>query len=158
MNQVVYVDVLILENFFMNYLLLYIINRFCKCKAKWWRLSIASFVGALYVLILFFPDLHIFYSVLMKFMMPMIMIVVAFSPYSIREFIKILILFYVEAFIVAGSILGFFYLSNQDMSITSGAFLINDISSNYIIIGSLIAIVMVKLGFDYFENYYSMEK
>lgn len=158
MNSVVYLDVLVFENLFMNYLLLYVINRFCRCKSKPWRLGVASLVGALYVVILFFPGLHMLYSVIMKFMLSMVMIIIAFSPYKLREFIKILILFYLEAFAIAGSIFAIFFISNKNVGIMDGAFLMDHISSTYIISGSLVAIILVKFGFDYFENYYSTEK
>jgi stage II sporulation protein GA (sporulation sigma-E factor processing peptidase) len=158
MDDIIYVDILVFENLFMNYLLLYIINRFCKCKAKSWRLGIASLIGALYVVVLFFPDLSIFYSVVMKFMMSMVMIVVAFSPYKFRDFAKILILFYIEAFLVAGCIFALFFITNHNIEVIDGAFLMKSISSTNIIVGSIVAIVLVKLGFDYFENYYAAEK
>ncbi|TDT61851.1 sigma-E processing peptidase SpoIIGA [Fonticella tunisiensis] len=157
MRRVVYIDILIFENFFMNYLLLYVINRFCKCKAKWWRMAVAALTGALYVFVIFFPDLHIFYSLIMKLLISMIMNVIAFLPYRIKDFIKILIMFYIEAFIVGGTIFGFFYLGNQQLEVANGTFMI-DIPANYIIGGSIAAIILVKIGFDYFENYYSREK
>lgn len=158
MDDIIYVDVLIFENLFMNYLLLYFINRFCKCKAKPWRLGIAALIGALYVVVIFFPDLSVFYSVVMKFMISMIMIVIAFSPYKFRDFAKILILFYIEAFLVAGCIFALFFISNRNIEVVEGALLMKNMSSTNIIVGSVVAIVMVKLGFDYFENYYSAEK
>lgn len=160
MKEVIYIDVLIIENFFMNYLLLYFNNRFCKCKARKWRIIIAAFIGAMYVLIVFYPDLHIFYSVLMKFMMSILMIIIAFSPHDLRKFLKILILFYLEAFIIGGFLLGIFYLNNSGAEIINGALYISNISPSpeYIIIGSIVAIILVKFGFDYFEGYYLNEK
>lgn len=158
MIDIVFIDVLVLENFLMNYLLLYIINRFCRFKAKQYRLSLAALIGAMYVVLIFFPDFSFLYSAIMKFMMSMVMIAVAFTPYKIKEFIKVLILFYVEAFLLGGSILALFYLTNRDIDFSNGAFLISNITSGYVIAGSLIAIVLVKLGFDYFENYYRSER
>lgn len=160
MKEVIYIDVLILENFFMNYLLLYFINRFCKCRIKKWRIIIAAFIGALYVFVVFYPDLHMFYSVIMKFMISVLMIIVAFSPYKLKRFIKILILFYIEAFIIGGFLIGILYLGNSTPEIINGALIISNISPSpeYIIIGSIIAIILVKFGFDYFEGYYVNEK
>lgn len=160
MKEVIYIDILIIENFFMNYLLLYFINRFCKCRAKKWRIIAAALIGAMYVLVVFYPDLHMFYSVLMKFMISLLMIIVAFFPHELREFLKITILFYLEAFIIGGFLLGIFYLSNRTTEIINGALYISSVSASpeYIIIGSIIAIILVKFGFDYFEGYYINEK
>jgi stage II sporulation protein GA (sporulation sigma-E factor processing peptidase) len=158
MRDVVYIDILVVENFFMNYLLLYVISRLCKSRARKWRISAAAFVGALYVLVLFFPDLHLFYSVIMKYMMSILMIIIAFSPHEFKEFLKILILFYIEAFIVGGCLLGVFYLSSSSADIINGALFITNVSPEYIIIMSILATVMVKFGFDYYEGFYLNEK
>lgn len=158
MKQVVFVDVLVLENFILNYLLLYIINRFCKCNAKWWKIVLASMFGACYVLVIFFPELRVLYSLLIKMMIPMVMVAIAFTPGDLRGFLKMLFLFYIEAFIIAGCILCIFYLYNQDISVIRGAALLDKMTANYMIIGSLIAIILVKFGFDFLDNYHRGEK
>lgn len=158
MKNVVYIDVLVFENFFMNYLLLYSINRFCRLRARGFRLAAAAFAGALYVLVVFFPELSGMFSMIMKFMVSLLMIIISFSPRSLRDFIKITILFYIEAFTMGGVIFGLFYFTNQQMNSVNGTFMINGFTANYIIFGSIAAIILIKLGFDYFDNYYSGEK
>lgn len=158
MKQVIFIDVLLFENFILNYLLLYIINRFCRCRAKLWRIALGSIIGASYVMVMFFPGLRVLYSLIIKLMIPMVMIAIAFSPSDIRDFLKMLILFYLEAFIIAGCIICIFYLSKQEVGIYNGAALLNKMTANYMIVGSLAAIVMVKFGFDYFDNYHRGEK
>ncbi|QCX32574.1 sigma-E processing peptidase SpoIIGA [Caloramator sp. E03] len=156
MGDVVYIDVLVLENFFMNFLLLYILKRICKHNANIWKIAIAALIGALYIIFIFSPDFNFMYTLLMKFMMSLIMIVIAFTPNKIKDLIRIVILFYIEAFITGGSILAIFYLTRNEINITGGA-IITNLSSGYMIAGILIAILFVKLGFDYFENHYRTE-
>lgn len=157
MTYVVWVDVLVLENFFMNLFLLYLLDRLTGSRQIWWKLGLASLAGALYVVVVFFPDLHIFYSFLMKLLVSMVMIAIAFTPYSFRRFLKLILLFYLETFIIGGCIIAVFYIINGDINAAYGSLLINSISSSYLIIGSIISIIFVKLGFDYFENYYKTE-
>lgn len=157
MTYVVWVDVLVLENFFMNLFLLYLLDRLTGSRQIWWKLGLASLAGALYVVVVFFPDLHILYSFLMKFLVSMVMIAIAFTPYSFRQFLKLLLLFYLETFIIGGCIIAVFYIINGDIDAAYGSLLINSISSSYLIYGSIISIIFVKLGFDYFENYYKTE-
>jgi stage II sporulation protein GA (sporulation sigma-E factor processing peptidase) len=157
MTYVVWVDVLVLENFFMNLFLLYLLDRLTGSRQIWWKLGLASLAGALYVVVVFFPDLHIFYSFLMKLLVSMVMIAIAFTPYSFRRFLKLILLFYLETFIIGGCIIAVFYILNGDINAAYGSLLINSISSSYLIIGSIISIIFVKLGFDYFENYYKTE-
>lgn len=158
MKNVVYIDVLIFENFFMNYLLLYSINRFCRLRAKGYRIAAAAFAGALYVLVVFIPELSSMFSMIMKFIVSLLMITISFSPGKLRDFIKITVLFYIEAFTMGGVIFGLFYFTNQQIDSVSGTFMINGLTANYIIFGSIVAIILIKFGFDYFDNYYSVEK
>lgn len=157
MTYVVFVDVLVFENFFMNLFLLYLLDRITNSRQIWWKLGLASLIGALYVVVVFFPELHILYSFLMKLMVSMVMIAVAFTPYSFRQFLKLLLLFYLETFIIGGCIIALFYIMNGDINAAFGSLLLNNISSSYLIFGSIVSIIFVKLGFDYFENYYKTE-
>ena len=156
MKTIVYPDVLILQNFFMNYLLLYLVNRMCSCKAKTWRLALGAFIGALYVLVVFLPELQSLYSLIMKVFVSVLMIVIAFSPYRLSRFLKLFVIFYIEAFILGGCIIAIIYLSNYNIQFTNNVFVTgNSFVRNFIIIGSVLGIAAVKLGFDYFEGYYS---
>lgn len=157
MREVIYVDILILENFLINYLLLYIVDRFCRKNASRWRLMAAAGIGAVYVLVIFFPKLNIFCTLLMKLMMSMIMIIVSFLPQRLKDFIKELILFYLEAFIIGGCIFAIFYLSNFGPVYNKGILMV-EVSPIYIILGSAAAIILVKFGFDYYEGFYIGEK
>jgi stage II sporulation protein GA (sporulation sigma-E factor processing peptidase) len=155
MNNVVYVDVLFLENFFMNYLLLYFVNRFCRCSAKVYKLLLSSAAGALYIFVIFYPSLQMFTSIIIKIVVSLIMLFIAFSPCSIKAFIKLTIIFYIEAFCIGGCTLGIYYLGKQasfDPNIQI------HISPEFFITSILIALLLIKLGFDYFDNYFRAEK
>ena len=154
MKNIIYADVLFIENLFMNYLLLYLLKRFCKCKAQYYKLIAAAAFGALYVFIVFFPSLHVFTSILMKFIISVIMIIIAFSHQNIRTYIKLLTIFYIEAFFIGGCILGIYYYRKQtNYSIND----ITDISAQFIIVMILFATLLVKIGFDFFENHYMLK-
>jgi len=158
MKTIVYPDVLIIQNFFMNYLLLYLVNRVCSCRAKTWRIALGAFIGALYVLVVFLPDLRVLYSLIMKLLVSVLMIVIAFSPYKFSRFLKLFIIFYLEAFILGGCIIAIIYLSNYDIEFTNNVFVTgNSFIRNFIIVGSIVGILLVKIGFDYLEGYYSRE-
>lgn len=157
MKEVIFIDEFILVNFLMNYLLLYTVYRFCRYKSSKWRLIAAAVIGACYVLVLFFPYLHLFYTVLMKFLVSVLMVVIAFIPYSFKDFLKKLLLFYIGAFLFGGCIIGIFYLDNFKMGFDKGD-MIASVSLNYIIIGIIISIVIVKYAFDFYEVFYSKEK
>lgn len=159
MKTIVYPDVLIIQNFFMNYLLLYLVNRMCSCRAKGWRIALGAFIGALYVMVVFFPYLRVLYSLLIKLLVSALMIVIAFFPYRFSRFLKLFIIFYLEAFILGGCITAIIYLSNYDIQFTNNVFVTgSSYIRNFIILGSILGIMLIKIGFDYLEGHYGMEK
>lgn len=119
-----------------------------------YKLILASFTGSLYVIVLFLPELHILYSFIFKIIVSIIMVFIAFTPREIKKFLKLIFLFYTEAFILGGGIIGFFYLIYGDINTLDSVFLLSKISTKFIILGSFIASLFVKIGFDIFENYY----
>jgi stage II sporulation protein GA (sporulation sigma-E factor processing peptidase) len=139
----------------MNYLLLYFANRFCKCNAKVYKLLISSAAGALYVFVIFYPGLQMFTSIIIKFVVSLIMLFIAFSQCSIKKFIKLTIIFYIEAFFIGGCTLGIYYFGKQ--ASYSSTMEIH-ISPEFFITSILIALLLIKLGFDFFDNYYRAEK
>lgn len=158
MKTIVYPDVLIMQNFLMNYLLLYLVNRLCNCRAKTWRVALGAFIGALYVLVVFLPELKTLYSFIMKLLVSVLMIVITFFPYNFSRFLKLFIIFYLEAFILGGCIIAIIYLANYDIEFTNNVFVTGNGSiRNFIIAGSVLGILLVKIGFDYLEGYYSRE-
>ena len=47
----IYADQMFLENFIMNFLILYMTAMFSRVEYKWYRVGIASAVGAVYVIL-----------------------------------------------------------------------------------------------------------
>lgn len=154
MGESVYIDVLIFQNIAMNFFLLYLLSRLTNNTSKIWKLFLAAFIGSLYVFVILIPSLHIFYSFIFKVLVSLIMLFIAFTPKSIKKFIKLTCIFYTETFLLGGGIIGFFYLIYGDINTLDSAFLLSKISSKFIIIGSIFTTLFVKIGFDVFESYF----
>lgn len=156
----VYIDVLLIENFFMNFLLLYLLSRFTKNKTCIWRLIASAIFGAMYVIIVFFPGLQFFYTILIKFSVSVIMIIIAFFPLKILAVIRSIFLFYLEAFIFGGLLLGTLFLKSSALNTVNGALLVESPtpSPTFLILGSIVATIITKYGFDFFENHSINEK
>lgn len=154
MGDILYIDIVFIENLFMNYFLLYLLKRLVRSKAPSWRLFLSSFIGALYVLIILMPNMEIYLNLSMKILVSLLMIVIAFLPYTFREVIKLVLLFYLETFLIGGSIMAIFFLTHGDLNNINGVILLNRISQIYLIIGSLLGIIFAKIAFDYIDSYF----
>lgn len=155
--QVIYIDVLLLENALLNLLILYLVKRICRIERSNIFISIASLIGAIYVFVVFFPELKIFYSLTMKIAVSVLMILIAYWPKDLKSFIRQILIFYSIAFFLGGSILSIFYLSNKNVGVNNGVLILNRLTSRYLILGIIIGIIMVKVAFDFVDRYYYMK-
>lgn len=100
----IYADVLFFYNFILNFLLLFLVSFASDRKFFIGRSALASGVGSLYVCLLAletFPRLeHFVFSLLVSFFM----IFTAFRVHKFGEFVKLLILYYLMNFMLAGGI------------------------------------------------------
>ncbi|GFN30402.1 sporulation sigma-E factor-processing peptidase [Paenibacillus curdlanolyticus] len=85
-------------------------------RAAWYRIVGASAVGALYVALLFVPSLSFLYTILVKVGISVVMLLIAFGYGGMRPFARTMAAFYAINFIVAGAVLGFYYLIMQQGS------------------------------------------
>lgn len=125
MKPVVYVDVLFLLNFVINFLLLLTTKKVCKSAAKTWRLSLGALAGSIYAVLMFFPSLAIYYTLLAKLVFSAALIAISFPIKRWREFGRIILVFYAVNFSFAGAAFGLFYLT--DFGSTIGAVMSNGI-------------------------------
>jgi stage II sporulation protein GA (sporulation sigma-E factor processing peptidase) len=157
LEQIVYLDVIFVENFLINFLLVYIVARYCSLKAKIWRMSISALFGSSYVLIIFTGS-SIAFSAFIKILVSFLMIFIAFGFESKKQFFKRVILFYITAFILSGAIIAVFYMTNASFESISGSFVIRDVKYWHLIVGGLCANILVKIAFDYLDNHYRNSK
>jgi stage II sporulation protein GA (sporulation sigma-E factor processing peptidase) len=117
----IYIDVLVLENIVMNYLILAMTAKFSKSKTSGFRLFSGALVGASYVIImLLLPDVKIYYTAFAKIVLSMVIVTVAFAPGKLKDFFKTLAIFYISTFIFAGAAFALLYINQTGGFIRNG--------------------------------------
>ncbi|QSZ27927.1 sigma-E processing peptidase SpoIIGA [Aceticella autotrophica] len=107
-----YVDILFVENFLINYIILYLTKRFSKNDTKNINLFFGSLCGSLYILTIFLSVPHIFYSFSAKIIISFLIIAISFKIQRIADFIRLLSIFYLITFIIGGTAFALIYLVN----------------------------------------------
>lgn len=104
-----YIDLIILENFFMNSIILYTTARLLNKKILIRRLVIASFIGTIYVftLCLKIPNTLLNIS---KFIMGLILVKLCFGSRGCIALIKESAVYFFSSFLYAGCALGFLHI------------------------------------------------
>ncbi len=148
MKAIVYADMLFLVNFIINMMLLKVMCIFMKYHTKLLRVIIASGVGGIYAVCMFYPQLKMLYILPFKIGISVIMIFIVIPKCSIVKLIKCLAIFYLTSFSFAGIMLSLIYITNFTQSdvpfIRNGVFYF-DISIYTLIISSIIVYALLWL-------------
>lgn len=117
----IYLDILVLENIVMNYLILLLTAKFSKIRTSHLRLFLGALVGASYVAFLvLFPNIKVYYTTIAKVLLSFAIVAITFSPPKIVSFMKTLAIFYVSTFIFAGAAFTFLYLNQTGGFVRNG--------------------------------------
>ncbi|HYE11586.1 MAG TPA: sigma-E processing peptidase SpoIIGA [Patescibacteria group bacterium] len=158
MEAYVYGDVILLENLIMNFIILWCTAKLLKHKHSYLLLGLAALLGAIYALGSYFTDYNYFYTPLMKIVFSVFIITVAYLPHHIRDFVKLIAVFYITSFVFGGAAFGLFYFLNGLKYISYGTFYIKDFPVKTLAVSIIIAYFVVKFSWDFVQYRIKREK
>jgi len=145
MNQIVYIDVLLTLNIFINFFLLMTTALITKTHANRYRILAASLIGGIYSLSLLLPVDMAFLSGVLRFIFSVIIVITAFRIKNIRSFLRYWGSFFLTNFAFAGIMLGiWFALKPAGMVYSNGAIYLN-VNTMTLVIGTVICYVILAL-------------
>lgn len=100
--MVVYIDVVYIENFIVNFFLLYITSKTLKNKINCKYIAIASALGSTYIFTMLIDELKIFTIMPFKLIVAILMTLISFRKKDIRFYIKSTIIFILYSMLIAG--------------------------------------------------------
>ncbi|MGG1671891.1 sigma-E processing peptidase SpoIIGA [Paenibacillus sp. NRS-1783] len=118
--MVVYIDFIFLVNLFIDAVLLMATAWMRKVRPVWWRLLASAVIGAMYVVMMFVPELSFLFTFLIKLALSVIMLLVAFGFGSMQKYLRTMGAFYMINFVAAGGILGMHYLLQSTGELFNG--------------------------------------
>lgn len=143
----IYIDVVFVENIIMNYIILYGTAVIAKVIPKHIRLIIASNVGALYAIISYMSVLKIYSWVILKIILSIIIVYIAFNPQNIKKMLKQLLLFYLTSFVFGGAAFFLIYVVKpQDIIIRNGVY-VGTYPLKIALLGAILGFVVIVLSF-----------
>jgi stage II sporulation protein GA (sporulation sigma-E factor processing peptidase) len=151
METYVYGDIVLLENFIMNFIILWCTAKLLKHKSSWLLIAIAATLGALYALGSYFGEFRYFYTPYMKIIFSILIIILAYLPHHIRDFAKLMAVFYITSFVFGGAAFGLFYFLNGLKYISYGTFYIKDFPVKTLVASIAIAYIVVKYSWDFVQ-------
>lgn len=143
----IYVDVVLVENLIMNYIILLATGLILKVKIKHIRLILGSLLGAIYSIVAYAGFLKIYSSFILKIILSIIIVYIAYNPQSVRKLSKELLFFYLTSFVFGGAAFALIYIVKpQDILMKNGLFL-GTYPLKTVILSAIVAFVVIITAF-----------
>lgn len=143
----VYIDVILIENVFMNYIILYSTGLIYKIKPQNIRIIISSIIGAFYALISYMQITEIYSGLAIKFILSLAMVYIAFNSQNLKILLKQLLMFYLTSFIFGGAAFALMYFINPQKIIMENGIYIGTYPIKIVLLGAILAFTIVKTTF-----------
>jgi len=143
----VYIDVVLIENLIMNYIILLATGIILKTKVKHIRLIIASFIGAMYSIMTYIVTIEIYSNFFFKIILSIIIVHISFKSENIKSLCKQVTVFYLASFVFGGAAFALIYIVKpQDILMKNGLFL-GTYPLKTVILSSIVAFFILIITF-----------
>ena len=148
----IYIDVVLIENLLMNYIILFATGVILKVKIKHIRLLLASLVGAVYTIIAYISNLRIYSNFLLKLILSLVIIYIAFNPKNVKKLCKFTLIFYLTSFVFGGAAFALIYIVKPQEILRNNGLVLNSNSLKVIFISAIVAFMIITIGFKVVKN------
>lgn len=153
--MVIYMDMLFLENFILDFIILYVTGLISKNKIKFLKLIFGSALGAIYVVMYYFIKINVYSNIIIKLLLSIIMIYISFVPTNFKEMLKLTVFFYLTSFVFGGAALSVIYMLNSRRITIQNGILIGNYTIRTIFIGVVIACIVTIIAFKFVKAKFS---
>lgn len=159
----IYLDIVILENIVINYLILLVTAKFSKNRSSNSRLLLGAVLGAAYLAtMLLLPEMKIYTTLLSKCLLSFAMIAVTFHLKKLSEFLKTLLIFYASTFIFAGAGFALMFF-NRDWGILRNGVMVTPLSFfntswAELLLALAVTLIILRVIWDMIQNRFLREK
>lgn len=143
----IYLDIVIIENLIMNYIILYATSIIAKKKIKNMRAIIASSVGTIYVIMLYVTKLPIYSEIISKMLLSVIMVYIMFKPSNLKLLGNQLVLFYLTSFVFGGVAIALIYLIKPEEVLTQNGIYLGSYTLKTVFLGGILGLFLIMLTF-----------
>ncbi len=148
----IYIDIVLIENLIMNYIILFTTAVVLKIKVNHIRLILASLLGAGYSIIAYMGIIKVYSSIILKIILSALIIYIAFNPQNIKKMCKDLLLFYLVSFVFGGAAFALIYIIKpQNILMKNGLFL-GTYTLKTVMLGAVVAFCIIIGAFAIIKN------
>ena len=151
----VYIDILVLENFILNLIILYATGIISKNKIKHLNLILGSLAGSIGTIIYYLIPTLDYYNIIIKILLSVLMIYISYKPDCFKQMVRKIIFFYLTSFTFGGAAIAAIYIVNTEKINIQNGLIIGNYTLKTVIIGIIIAFMIIVLAFKLVKNKFS---
>ena len=136
----IYIDIIFLENLFMNYIIIYATGIIVKAPIKIIRTFLASGIGGVYAILSYMSMLEICSNLFLKIALSVVMVYIAFNPKNKKIFFKQLMIFYLTSFTFGGVTFALLYFVSPQKILMEKGVLIGTYPIKMVLAGGIVRI------------------
>lgn len=152
---VIYVDIVFLVNFTMDWVILWSVGRCLRLPLLYSRITVGAVTGALYAVVISLPPLGFLATFVVKILYSLLMVRIAFPWQSWKMFYKIVGCFYLASFMAGGAVMGGVYLF-QDMGAVAnynGVLAFVNLPVQWLLVGFISLSIVSLIGVSWFRRH-----
>lgn len=143
----IYLDVVLIENLIMNYIILFATGYILKIKLNHIRLILSAFLGGIYSILAYMQVLEIYSNIVMKIILSIVMVYIAYSAKNIKLLAKQITIFYLTSFVFGGTAFALLYfVKPEDILMKDGVF-IGTYPLKIALLGGIVGFVITVIAF-----------
>lgn len=143
----IYIDIILIENIIMNYIIILTTGIICKKKIKQFRYILASIIGSIYAVISYMLNIKICNSEILKLLLAICMVYISFDAKNLKTLMKQLLIFFLTSFCFGG--IAYYLLYSEiikERNYNSSSLI------KSVILGGIIGFIILNISFEIFKK------
>ena len=143
----VYIEFVIIDNFTIDFILLYLMYLFLGEKPKIKRIIVGTVVATAFAVLS--PLIPLSQNAFLALKLVMSLVIVILSRWTFKRYILSVVLFYLLTFTFGGVVLGVFNLFNIDFANVDSFFILSDFPIGFLVGGIFLATILCVKGYHF---------
>lgn len=143
----IYIDVILIENLCMNYIILFATSYILKIKRNHFRMLVSSLLGGIYSILAYMQVLQVYSNFLIKIILSIAMVYLAYNAKNIKILMKQIIIFYLTSFVFGGCALALLYFVKPQEILMKNGMYIGTYPLKIALLGGIVGFTITVIAF-----------
>lgn len=148
----IYLDIVLIENLCMNYIILFATGFIIKTKLNHIRLILSALIGGVYAILSYMQIFPLYSNMLVKIALSVCMVYIAFFPRGIKSLLKHLVMFYLVSFAFGGCAFALLYFVKPEEIFMINGVYIGTYPIKIALLGGIVGFVITYIAFKVVKN------